>query len=240
MLGGLALFIHLGQWQHGKADRKRAAQTLLDGRSHSAPIALPTSPIADVEPLRYAPVALRGSYDAAHQFLVDNRVHNDVAGYHVITPLRLAGSNMHVLVNRGWIAAPANHSELPSIDTPTQEVELTGTAAIPPSRFFTLGTAPASTTWQPVWQNLDMARFSATAPYPVQPVVIELDAAAPTGFARDWPRPDERWERHLSYAFQWYGFAASAVLIWLYMGWRRAAPSSEASPKCPARKSNCC
>lgn len=230
MLGGLALFIHLGQWQQGKADRKRAAQALLDGRSLSAAIAVPTTPITDVEPLRYAPVALRGSYDTAHQFLVDNRVNNDVAGYHVITPLRLAGSNMYVLVNRGWIAAPANHSELPAVDTPTNEVALTGTATLPPSRFFTLGNTPTSTTWQPVWQNLDMARFSAAVPYPVQPVVIELDSVAPTGFVRDWPRPDERWERHLSYAFQWYGFAASAVLIWFFIGWRKAAaPASEAT-----------
>jgi hypothetical protein len=35
---------------------------------------------------------------------------------------------------------------------------------------------------------------------------------------RDWPRPDDRKERHLSYALQWYGFAASAVLIWLALG----------------------
>lgn len=226
MLVGVALFVHLGQWQHGKADRKRDAQALLDGRSHSAPIAMPTSPIVDVEPLRFAPVVLHGRYDATHLFLVDNRVHNEVAGYHVITPFRLAGSDMSVLVNRGWVPAPANHSELPVIDTPDGEVELTGTATVPPSRFFTLGSTAAQTSaWQPVWQNLELARFSAAVAYPVQPMVVELDAAAPTGFVRDWPRPDERWERHLSYAFQWYGFAASAVLIWFVMGWR--APKGE-------------
>lgn len=230
MLGGIALFVHLGQWQHGKADRKRTAQALLDGRSHSAPIALPTAPIAGVEPLRYAPVTVRGNYDLAHQFLVDNRVYKDVAGYHVVTPLRIAGSDMRVLVNRGWVAAPANHSELPAIDTPQGEVELTGTATVPASRFFTLGGAtPASATWQAVWQNLDLPRFAAAVSYPVQPVVIELDAAAPTGFIRDWPRPDERWEKHLSYAFQWYGFAASAVLIWFFMGWRKPADREKRS-----------
>ena len=45
----------------------------------------------------------------------------------------------------------------------------------------------------------------------------------PAGFVRDWPRPDDRKERHLSYALQWYGFAASAVLIWLALAWRRPA-----------------
>jgi surfeit locus 1 family protein len=38
---------------------------------------------------------------------------------------------------------------------------------------------------------------------------------------QDWPRPDERWEMHWSYALQWYGFAISAVLIWFVLSWRK-------------------
>jgi surfeit locus 1 family protein len=67
-----------------------------------------------------------------------------------------------------------------------------------------------------------LARFKKLVPYAVQPVVIQLDTASPAGFARDWPRPDERWEKHLSYALQWYGFAASAGLIWFFLSWRKS------------------
>jgi len=127
---------------------------------------------------------------------------------------------MRVLVNRGWIAASALHSDLPQVDTPTGPVALHGTAVVPGTRFFTLGSEPVGEGWQPVWQNLDLSRFTRLAPWPLQPVVLQLAPDAPAGFAREWPRPDERFERHLSYAWQWYGFAASAVLIWLALGWR--------------------
>jgi surfeit locus 1 family protein len=59
--------------------------------------------------------------------------------------------------------------------------------------------------------------------FPVQPVVIQMDPdSAGGGFVREWPRPDERIERHLGYAWQWYGFAATLVAIWLVVNIRRA------------------
>lgn len=213
--------LQLGNWQYGKAERKQAAQALLDLRSADTPVSLGSTPV-DAASLHSRPVSIRGRFETEHQFLVDNRVHREQAGYHVITPFHIDGGNMRVLVNRGWIPAAARHTDIPPVDTPSGPLELRGIAVVPGSRFFTLGSDNTSGgTWQPVWQNLDLARFVRLVPWPVQPVVVQLDAAAPAGFVRDWPRPDERLERHLSYAYQWYGFAASAVLIWLALGWRR-------------------
>ena len=211
--------IHLGQWQHGKAERKQATQALLDQRGAGAPVDLGATP-ADAEALHFRPVTVRGHFETAHQFFLDNRVHREQAGYHVLTPLRIEGSQMHVLVNRGWIPASERHSDLPRVETPAGPVSLHGTAVIPGTRFFTLGSEPPGDAWQPLWQNLDLARYARLVPWPVQPVVLQLAPDAPAGFAREWPRPDERFERNLSYAWQWYGFAASAVLIWLALGWK--------------------
>lgn len=212
--------VQLGNWQYGKAERKQAAQALLDQRSTDAPVSLGNT-LADADSLRSRPVLIRGRFETERQFLVDNRVYREQAGYHVITPFHIDGGNMRVLVNRGWIPASARHTDIPAVDTPNGPLELRGTAVVPGTRFFTLGGNDNDRNWQPVWQNLDLARFVRLVPWPVQPVVVQLDAAAPAGFVRDWPRPDERLERHLSYAYQWYGFAASAVLIWLALGWRR-------------------
>ncbi len=220
----VALFVHLGQWQQGKADRKREAQQTLERRHLRGPVPLPTALIAEPDAFRYAPVTLRGTFEPQRQFLVDNRVQGDVAGYHVVTPLRLAGSEVRVLVNRGWIPAPALHSVVPRVETPAGEVELTGTAVVPGRGFFTLGAPPDDRTWQPVWPHLDLERFRKLAPWAVQPVVVELEASSTAGFVRHWPRPDERWERHQSYALQWFGFAASAVAIWAFVSWKRIQP----------------
>ncbi|WP_459950722.1 SURF1 family protein [Denitratisoma sp. agr-D3] len=222
----VALFVHLGQWQQGKAERKQEAQERLAQQVHRGPIALPTIPLAptDLDALNYAPVTVRGRFEPERQFLVDNRVYQERAGYHVITPLHLAGSDLRLLVNRGWIPAAADHRDIPPITTPGEELTLSGIALVPGQRFFTLGAEPpqgAGIPWQVLWQNLDLARFQAAVPYPVHGLVLQLDASAPAGFVRDWPRPDERWEKHLSYALQWYGFAVSALLIWFFMGWQR-------------------
>lgn len=211
--------IQLGNWQHAKADRKLAAQHLLDARGGDTPVSIGAAPV-DAEALRSRPVTVRGQFETDRQFLVDNRIHREQAGYHVLTPLRIDGSDTRVLVNRGWIPANARHDDIPQVATPAGPVTLSGTAVVPGTRFFTLADAPQAG-WQPVWQNLDLARFAGSAPYPLQPVVVQLAPDAPAGFVRDWPRPDERFERHLSYALQWYGFAASAVLIWFALGWRR-------------------
>jgi surfeit locus 1 family protein len=215
----LPAFISLGLWQWRKAEAKTALQIELDTRSHDAAIAMSTT-LANVDSLRHHRVILRGTYDASRQILIDNRLHQEQAGYHVITPLQLAGSNMHVLVNRGWLPAPADHQQQPVAEVPAGEIELSGIAVQPARRFFNLAPQPTSG-WAPVWQNLDLERFRSAVPYPLQPLIIELDAAAPGGYVRDWPRPDERADRHRSYALQWFGFAAASLGIWGYFLIRR-------------------
>ena len=225
ILGGLLLafllpaFVSLGLWQWRKAEVKTTLQAELDVRSSDVPVIMPTAPVAG-ESLRYRRVILRGTYDAARQVLIDNRLYREQAGYHVITPLRLEGSAMHVLVNRGWLPAAADHRILPTAEVPAGTVELTGIAVVPAQRFFNLAAQPTSS-WEPVWQNLDLARFNEVLPYPLQPVLIQLDATAPGGYLREWPRPDERADRHRSYALQWFGFAVSSLGIWAYLLWRR-------------------
>lgn len=212
--------ISLGLWQWNKYAVKTALQAELDRRGGEAPIAMPRR-AASADFLRYRHVELTGEFDAARQILIDNRIEptTERAGYHIVTPLKLAGSDMRVLVNRGWVPASADRRILPHVPPPAGTVNLAGIAVVPPGKFFTLGAA--ETHWQPVWQNLDLARYAAAVPWPLQPGVVQLDAAAPHGFGRDWPRPDEWADKHLSYALQWFGFAASTIGIWLYFLLRR-------------------
>ncbi len=228
LFGGLLVailvptFISFGMWQWNKAAAKEARQVLLDTRAHQAPVQIASAPV-DAESLRFSRVTVRGVYEPQYQILIDNRVHQEQAGYHVVTPLRIegpAGSDMRVLVNRGWISANSGR-QVPTVETPTETVELQATAIVPGTRFFTLAPEPAGSGWLAVWQNLDLARYKQSVPFPVQPVILQLDpASAGGGFVRDWPRPDERIERHIGYAWQWFGFAAATVAIWLFFLFR--------------------
>ncbi len=217
------LFIAAGQWQWSKAVIKADLQRQLDVRSAEPAVQAPTS-VGDAQTLNYRKIIARGYYEPQYQILIDNRTYRQQAGFHVITPLRLEGSEVRLLVNRGWIPALAEHHQEPMIDTPPGIVTVSGMAVIPGTRFFTLADETGSdrARWQRVWQNFDLDRYSQAVPFPVQPVVIQLDADnAAGGFAREWPRPDNRREINLNYAMQWWGFALTTLGLWVVLSLRR-------------------
>ncbi len=217
------LFIAAGQWQWTKATIKANLQKELDARGVEPAIQIPSTRV-DAQSLLYRKIVAQGRYEPQHQILIDNRMHRGQAGYHVITPLRLEGSEIRVLINRGWVPARADHRLVPLIATPSGSVEVSGSASVPGSRFFTLEADNASikSEWQSVWQNLDMERYSQAVNFPIQPIVIQLDAqSAAGGFVREWPRPDERLQTNLNYAIQWWSFAATTVVLWLVVNYRK-------------------
>ncbi|MES2771922.1 MAG: SURF1 family protein [Pseudomonadota bacterium] len=219
-------FIACGQWQWNKASIKGNLQVLLDERTAQAPYLMSGIPVV-ADTLRYRKVLVRGVYEPQYQILLDNRIHQEQAGYHVLTPLRIEGSTLRVLVNRGWVPALPEHRNTPEVATPSGVVEVSAMAVVPGKRFFTLAKELEQQTVgqrQSVWQNLDMDRYAKQLGLPLQPVLLLLaPESSAGGFARDWPRPDERLEQHLSYALQWWGFAAATLLFFLFVtvrSWR--------------------
>lgn len=217
----LPLLLYLGSWQLQRAEEKRELQARYDARASEEPITL-GAPRQRAEDLRFHRVRARGVYETGYQVLLDNRVHHGQAGYHVITPLKMAGTEMRLLVNRGWIALGASRARLPKIDTPGGMQEITGVATVPADKVFTLGPSEHSTGgWQPVWQHLDMSRYASLVPFAVQPVVVLLDPVSPAGgLLREWSRLDAGIAVHQGYAFQWFTLAAALVGIYVYFGLR--------------------
>ncbi len=217
------LFIAAGQWQWDKAAAKAARQQQLESRAAEPAVQIPAGP-ADAQALQYRRITARGYYESQHQILIDNRTYRQQAGFHVVTPLRVEGSEFRLLVNRGWIPTSAERSREPEIATPSGIVEVSGVAVIPASRFFTLqaDSNEPQGSWQRVWQNLDLARYGERVAFPIQPVVMQLDPASTAGgFVRDWVRPDDRRLTNLGYAFQWWGFATTTVALWCVFAFRR-------------------
>jgi len=223
MFALVALFVSLGQWQWGKAQAKLAAQAQLDDLAHAAPIALPATPVAEGEFFRFRRVAAQGRYRADGQILLDNQVLDERVGVRVLTPFVIAGGTTEVLVDRGWLPVPADRRALPEIAVPPAPTFVSGIAVPPASKHFALAADHAPPGGNARWQFVDLERYAREAKIGLQPFVIRLDPAEPHGYQRVWPRPDERHERHLSYALQWFGFAASAVGIWAWSGVRRRA-----------------
>ena len=227
----MALCIEAGLWQYNKAQAKLALQTQLNARLTEPAVALTDQLIADKiavsADLRFLRVKFTGVYDTRYQVLLDNQVENTVAGYHVLTPMRVQGSKFYVLVNRGWVAGvPAQvgiSRQLPTISTPQGLQEIEGDIALPAAKFFSLEALPASDRkWQPVWQHLDMQRYAKSVSVGVQPFVVRLDTASKAGgFMRNWPPPGENISMHLGYAYQWFGFALTLLVIYIVLNLKK-------------------
>lgn len=210
------LFIKLGLWQYNKAMLKQEIKTSYDLALHSEALNLPEQ-FDDLDSWRYKKIKTQGHYETTYQILLDNQVENSTAGFHVLTPLKIEGSKHYVLINRGWIAGGATHTDLPNISTPNSLVEITGLVWVPSTKIFSLENKAEKNTWNQVWQHMDMERYSKSVPIPLLPVVIKLDSASNAGgFIRNWPLPASQVTSNLGYAYQWFGFAIASILIYLY------------------------
>lgn len=216
--------VRLGNWQYVKAQIKQQYQAQLDQRLSASPVPLPKA-LDQAESLRYLRVKVRGEYLARAQFLLDNQVYQDRAGYHVYTPLRVAGSEQVILVNRGWTVKDFSAANVSPVPVPQGPQTIEGYLWVPPSKTYRLNnqaqlTQEAGAT---VRELLDIAQLSQQLSIPLAPVVIRLiEAQAGSNLTVDWPRPDDRIVTHLGYAYQWYGFAVAAILIFLVVAWRRS------------------
>lgn len=221
----IPLFIKFGLWQYNKAQQKQAIQSAYQSAEFSKaqdfPVQLSANEALNIEQWNYKRVKVTGHYETQYQFLLDNKVEMNQAGYHVITPFKIASTSQYVLINRGWIAGKASHAELPEFATPAGQHTLTGQIWIPSKKIFTLEDKTDNSipkAWQPVWQNMDMVQYQKTVPLTVSPFAIKLDSGNQTGgFLRNWQVPADRITTHIGYAYQWFGFALASLLIFLYM-----------------------
>jgi surfeit locus 1 family protein len=154
--------------------------------------------------------------------LLDNKLNLGRPGYHVVQPLRLADGRI-VLVNRGWVAAPAHREQLPQLRTPPGVHEVEGRVLDHfPLAYDPSGARPEGR----VWQNVEVTTFAAWSGLQLEPYVLEQHSPFADGLARNWPPPDAGAQMHESYALQWYSLAALSLALFVVLGLRRAPPAA--------------
>jgi len=220
---GIALTAWLGGWQLSRAAEKLLLQQRLELGSGEPPIQLETQPVRS-EDVVYRRVEARGEFLEADTVYVDNRTRDGIAGYEVVTPLRIEGGTRYVLVNRGWAPARASRSELPDVATPSGSVKVEGTALPGDPRIFELSKQVRSGR---VWQNVTVERYREAFGLPLQPIIVHAQSDLGDGLRRDWPRPDVGIDRHRAYAFQWFAMAA-AILVFYVVATLKRKPAAPA------------
>ncbi|NNU44401.1 SURF1 family protein [Ramlibacter montanisoli] len=212
---GIAATASLGFWQWDRGQQRTALHAAMEARGRTAAVT-PAELLAAREgdaALVHRPVVLRGEWVAAHTVFLDNRQMNAVPGFYVVTPLRLAGSQAVVLVQRGW--APRNFTkreQLPAVATPAGPVEVRGRLAPPPAKLYAFDTEEKGA----IRQNLDLARFRAETGLPLLPLSVQQAGPASEGLLRQWPQAASGAEKNYGYAFQWWALAALIAILYAW------------------------
>lgn len=210
------LAVSLAQWQLGRADQKRATQARWDDGARQVAQRLDRVPDED-ESWLYRRIRVQGEFVPGYQIYLDNRIYAGRAGYHVVAPLRMAGSGGAILVNRGWLQGDADRRNAPFVQTPKGPVQLEGILVRARGRYLELS---GQTVQGMVWQNLDLDRYRTLYAQPLPNWLLLQGNDLGDGLVRDWPRPDVGVDKHISYAGQWFALAATGLALTLIYLWR--------------------
>jgi surfeit locus 1 family protein len=211
---GIAATLALGGWQWGRAQQRLVLHATMAQRQ-----AMPQVPVAallaaaDPAPLLHRPVELRGHWIPRHTVYLDNRQMNAKPGFYVVTPLRLAGSDAVVLVQRGW--AQRNFTErarLPEVQTPPGEVTVRGRLAPPPAKLYAFAKEEKGA----IRQNLDLDGFRAETGLPLLPLSVQQTGPASERLLREWPQPASGADKNYGYAFQWWALAGLIAILYVW------------------------
>jgi cytochrome oxidase assembly protein ShyY1 len=217
----VALGIALGNWQQRRAAYKTGLQGQLVQRAAEAPVVLGPAVTAAQE-MEFRRVTVLGEFVGGWPLFLDNRPHAGVAGFYLVMPFKIAGSDTHVLVARGWLPRdPRQYGRVPAFQTPAGQVRIEGRVKASLGHIMQLGTA-APLKPGAIVQNVDVAQFAQASGLRLQPFFVEQVGARGAGEAlvRDWPAPALDIDKHRGYAFQWYALAAMAGLFFVITGFR--------------------
>lgn len=214
-------FVRLGIWQLSRLGERRA-----HNRAALAARGLPevvlNSPTRGVRftGLENRRVTATGRYDFGWEVVLRGQTEKGVAGVRIITPLRVAGRDTAVLVQRGFVPSPdAMTVDLGALH---EEGDLTvsGLATVLPDS----GSPgePRDLHGQLTWRRVDLRELTGRMPFPLAPILVlqSPDSALPAQPRRDEP-PELDDGPHLSYAIQWFAFAITALVVGVIIGFRR-------------------
>lgn len=217
-----AVGISLGNWQERRAAQKTEVQRQLTGRAALPPLQASTIE-AGSRPEEFRRIVADGEFITDWPVYLENRPLNSRAGFYLIMPFRLVGSQQVVLVQRGWFARDArDRTRIPAIPVPAGRLQISGRVRADAGQVMQLGQSAAPTPGA-ILQNLDLRNFAVASRLPTHAFIIEQSSDLHDGLQRDWPQPGFGIDTHHGYAFQWYALAAAALLFFLITGFKRAS-----------------
>jgi len=217
-------FIVLGFWQIDRADQKNVLNSNYTDRQQEAIIVLDKNNVIDEKSsLLWRKVEFEGSFINKQNIILDNQIFNQIAGFNIITPLKIKGSDSLVLVNRGWHPNLKNREMLPIINEISGERILQGHIASFPVSGIKLGKNNIETLNSQIFrfQRLDAAELNYFFSAKMMPYMIYLDPIIDKELYGNFKLPAPDSQKNYGYAFQWFAFAITLLIIFIRLSMKR-------------------
>lgn len=215
VIAAMGVMIRLGIWQLDRLEKRRAFNARVTAQINQPVLDLNNATRnPDLEQMEYRPVSVQGTYDQKGEIALRNQYWNDQWGVHLVTPLRISGSDQVVLVDRGWIPGEAYQSGDWTEFAESGQVSVQGIIRLSQSKaelgrrsdpIPQPGEGPLKT-----WNFVNIPRLAEQLDQPLLPVYIQ-QAPEPdwSGLPnRTQPELDLSEGPHMGYALQWFMFAA--------------------------------
>ena len=217
-------FIVLGFWQIDRADQKNVLNSNYTDRQQEAIIVLDKNNVIDEKSsLLWRKVEFEGSFINKQNIILDNQIFNQIAGFNIITPFKIKGSDSIVLVNRGWHPNLKNRETLPIINEISDERILQGHIASFPVSGIKLGKNNIETLNSQIFrfQRLDAAELNYFFSAKMMPYMIYLDPIIDKELYGNFKLPAPDSQKNYGYAFQWFAFAITLLIIFIRLSMKR-------------------
>jgi surfeit locus 1 family protein len=225
--------IRLGIWQLDRLDQRRTFNAQVTSGLAAEPVPLdavlpPGRDPDGLDALAYRRVEVTGTYDPAHEVLLFGRALDGEPGHHVLTPLVTADGRA-VIVDRGWVPYELDTPPVEPAAPPAGEITVDGFLLLPgePTDEVRRGADGRLLTVT----SVDVALVGEELPS-VAPMAVQLqtqDPAQPGDLPRLVGPPELSEGPHLSYAVQWFCFAAIALVGYVVLV-RREVRDREREP----------
>ena len=216
-----SILIKLGLWQLERADHKknlnesyklRQSEKVIDLNIHKS--------INSKESILWRRVSLNGSFYKEKNLIVDNQIFKHEAGFNILTPFKINGTGMTILINRGWHKNLINREQIPIIKNVDDIDQINGYAVKIPVPGINLGGSNIEII------NASLARFQSINADEINnfyqanflPYMVYLNPLIDDEYISNFKLPVPDSEKNYGYAFQWFAFALTLLIIFLRLG----------------------
>jgi surfeit locus 1 family protein len=211
------LFFSLGLWQ---IERGQAKTNLLDDFEKKI---LEKPSYINQKSQKWDRVYVEGKWDSSNQILIDNVIRRGIAGYKVLTPLRMKETDQLILVDRGWIKQNTFRDQLPDIKLIQVDEVVSGILEIP-ELGLVLSDDLVSKEWPKISQTKNLGVIKNEYDENIFPMILLADPTLKNSLEYIKITPTNMTPiKHYGYSAQWFLMFIVLCFMYVWYGYKRNA-----------------